>query len=35
MGIEEDTGYDKHWVFYVSEELRKSTPETIITLYVN
>ena len=35
MGIKEGTCWDEHWVFYISDESLNSTPETIITLYVN
>ena len=35
MGIKEGICYDEHWVLYVSDESLNSTPETIITLYVN
>jgi len=35
VSINEGTCYDEHWVLYVSEESRNSTPETNITLYVN
>ena len=35
MGIKEGTCWDEHWVLYVSDESLNSTPETIITLYVN
>ena len=32
MGIKEGTGYDEHWVLYISDESLSSTPETNITL---
>ena len=38
MGIEESTCWDKHWVFYVSDESWESTSETksaLYTLYVS
>ena len=35
MGIKEGTCWDEHWVLYVGDESLGSTPETIITLYVN
>ena len=38
MGIEEGTCWDEHWVLYVSEESRESTPKTkstVYTLYVS
>ena len=38
MGIEEGTYWDKHWVLYVSDEPRESTPKTkstLSTLYVS
>ena len=35
MGIKEGTCWDEHWVSYASDESLNSTPETIITLYVN
>ena len=34
MGIEEGTCWDEHWVLYVSDESRESTPETKSTLYM-
>jgi len=34
MGIKKGTGYDEHWVLYVSDESLNST-KTNITLYVN
>ena len=34
MGIKEGT-WDEHWVLYVSDASLNSSPETIITLYVN
>ena len=33
MGIEEGTCWDEHWVLYVSNEPRESTPKTKSTLY--
>ena len=27
MGIEEGTSWDEHWVLYISDESRESTPE--------
>ena len=33
MGIEEGTCWDEHWVLYVSDESRESTPENKRTLY--
>ena len=33
MGIEEGTCWDEHWVLYVSDESRVSTPKTKSTLY--
>ena len=38
MGIEEGTCWDEHWVSYVSNESRESTPKTkstLCTLYVS
>ena len=35
MGIEEGTCSDEHQVSYVCDESLHSTPETIITLYIN
>ena len=38
MGIEESICWDKHWVLYVSDESRESTPKTkstLNTLYVS
>ena len=35
MGIKEDTFRDEHWVSYIRDESLGSTPEAIITLYVN
>ena len=35
MGIKEDTCWDEHWMFYVSDESLVSTSEAKITLYVN
>ena len=35
MGIKEGTCWQEHWVLYVSDESLNSTPETVITLYVN
>ena len=32
MGIEEGTCWDEHWVSYVSDESRESTPKTKSTL---
>ena len=34
MGIKEGI-YDEHRVLYVRDELLNSTPETVITLYIN
>ena len=34
MGIREGTCHE-HWVLFVSDESLNSTPEVIITLYVN
>ena len=34
-GIKENICWDEHWVLYVNDESLNSTPETIITLYVN
>lgn len=28
LGIKEDTRCDEHWVFYATDELLNSTPET-------
>ena len=33
MGIEEGICWDEHWVLYVSNESRESTPKTKSTLY--
>ena len=33
MGIEEGTCSEKHWVLYISDEPRESTPKTKSTLY--
>ena len=33
VGIEESTCWDEHWVLYVSDESRESTPKTKSTLY--
>ena len=33
MGTEEGTFWDEHWVLYVSDESRESTPKTKSTLY--
>ena len=35
MGNEEDTCWGEHWVLYVSDESRESTPEAKTTLYVS
>ena len=35
MGIKEDTCWDEHQALYVSDESLNSTPEIIITLYIN
>ena len=35
MGIKEGPCGDEPWVLYISDESVNSTPETIITLYVN
>ena len=38
MGTEEGTFWDEHWVLYVSDESRESTPKTkspLYTLYVS
>ena len=35
MGIEGGTCWDEHWVLQGSDESLNSTPEAIITLYVN
>ena len=35
MGIEEGTCWDEHWVLHVSDEPLNSTPDTMITVYVN
>ena len=38
MGMEEGTRWDEHWVLYVSNEPRASTPKTkstLATLYVS
>ena len=32
-GIEEGTCWDEHWVLYVSDESRESTPKTMSRLY--
>ena len=34
-GIEEDTCWDEHWVYFVEDESLDSTPEIIIALYAN
>ena len=34
-GIKDGTCWEKHWVLHVSDESLNSTPEIIITLYVN
>ena len=33
MDIEEGTCWDEHWVLYVSDESRESTPKTKSTFY--
>ena len=33
MGIEEGTCWNEHWMLYVSNESRESTPKTKSTLY--
>ena len=35
ISIEEGTCWDEHWVLYVSDKSRESTPKTKSTLYVN
>ena len=35
MGMKEGTCGDEHWLLYVRDESLGSTPETIVTLYVN
>ena len=35
MGDKEGIFGDEHWVLYVRDESLNSTPETIVTLYVN
>ena len=35
MGRKECTCWDEHWMLYVSDEALNSTPEIIITIYVN
>ena len=35
MGIEEGTCWDEHWVLYVSDDSRESTPEAKTMLYVS
>ena len=34
-GIKENTCWDEHWVLYVGDESRESTPEIISALYGN
>ena len=35
IGIKENTCFDEHWAFYVSDESLNSTPDTKFVPYVN